>query len=173
MRCFVLLVAAMVLQAEVNQPHIRAAADAFREGQAAQATKQFEVAATFFQKAIDIEPTFMEARKDLIAVNLDAGRRLEAAKAITQFLEIEPEDTRDRVLLGQILLEQQQTERALAQFSAVLNLQPDNADALLGFAAAASKMGMQDRAREALERGRKHYPSDPRFSSLPGTKPVN
>jgi tetratricopeptide (TPR) repeat protein len=155
------------LRAETHVLHIRAAAEAFKEGQSAQAAKQLNSAAASFQKAIDIEPTFTEARKALIRLDLDSGRRIEAAKAITQLLEIEPGQTAERVLLGQILLEQQQPERALAQFSAVLSTQPDNADALLGFASAASKVGMEDRAKDALEHGRKRYPSDPRFQAPP------
>jgi tetratricopeptide (TPR) repeat protein len=157
------LVAGIGLQAQVSGPHIRAAVQAFEKGKAAQARKQFDSSAGLFQQAIDIEPTFIDARKALIRVDLDAGRKMDAAKAITQLLEIEPDDLSNRVLLGQFLLEQQEPERALAQFSAALNLESNNADALLGFAAAAARIGMADRAKEALERGRKRYPSDPRF----------
>lgn len=158
---------ATAIRAETNVLHIHAAAKAFKEGQSAQADKQLNAAAALYRKAIDIEPTFTEARKALVRVDLDSGRRIEAAKAITQLLEIEPGQTAERILLGQILLEQQQPERALAQFSAVLTAQPDNADALLGFASAAAKVGMGDRAKDALERGRKRYPSDPRFQAQP------
>lgn len=163
MKWLLFSMAVVALYTQANGPHIRAAVEAFEQGKAAEAKKQSDLAASLFQKAIDIEPTFPDARKALIHVDLQAGHRLEAAKAITQLLEIEPDDADDRVLLGQILLEQQQSERALAQFSAALNLEPNNADALLGFATAAAKVGMADRAKEALERGRKRYPSDPRF----------
>lgn len=163
MRRIAVLLTALTLQAQSSEPHIRAAVDALQNGKAALAKKQLESAANLFQKAIEIEPTFTEARQALIHLDLAAGRRMEAAKAITQLLEIEPSDAKNRVLLGQILLEQQQPERALAQFSAALNTDPNNADALSGFAAAATKMGMIDRANEALQRGRKSYPSDARF----------
>ena len=78
-------------------------------------------------------------------------------------LEIEPELIRYRLLLGQILSEENQTERALAQFSFVLKSAPLNAEALLGFAKAAKRMGMDDRAADAMQRGRKQYPLDERF----------
>lgn len=146
-------------------PHIRAAETAYESGRRAQLEKQWQPAAESFQKAIDIEPTFYEARKSLIAVYLDSSRRLDAAAAITQLLEIEPGAKKYRLLLGQILLEQKQPERALAQFSLVLKRDFYNADGLLGFAAAARQLGMRDRADAAMARGRQHYPGDERFKS--------
>ena len=86
---------------------------------------------------------------------------------MTELLEIEPELTRYRLLLGQVLIEEDRPGRALAQFSFVLKSDALNADALLGFADAAKRTGMNDRAAEALERGRKQYPLDGRF------KPAN
>ena len=148
-------------------PHIRAAEAAYEAGKHAQLEKQWQPAAESFQKAIEIEPTFLEARENLIAVYLDSGRRLDAAAAITQLLEIEPGAQKYRVLLGRILLEQKQPERALAQFSLVLKREPYNADGLLGFSAAARQVGMKDRADAAMERGRQHYPKDDRFKSFP------
>lgn len=167
MRCLVLLWAITASYAGTNSPHIRAATDAFQAGEAARAKKQLDSAADFFRKAIHIEPTFMQAREALIRVDIEAGKKNDAAEAITEVLEIEPDDTADRILLGQILLEQKEAERALAQFSAALHAEPNNAEALLGFASAAAAVGMQDRAKEALERGRKRYPSDPRFQAIP------
>lgn len=148
-------------------PHIQAAEAAYEAGKHAQLEKQWQPAAESFQKAIDIEPTFFEARESLITVYLESGRRLDAAAAITQFLEIEPGAQKYRLLLGQILLEQKQPERALAQFSLVLKREPYNADGLLGFAAAARQIGMKDRAQAAMERGRQHYPRDDRFRISP------
>lgn len=165
--CFAL---AGLLFAQSGPPHIKAAQAAYEAGKAAQLAKQFQRAADCFRKAIEIEPTFLEARKALIADYLDSGRRLEAAASITQFLEIRPDEVRYRVLLGQILLEQKQTERALAQFSLALTRDPYNADGLFGFASAARQMGMRDRAAEAIERGRKRYPQDERFKTAPGIK---
>jgi tetratricopeptide (TPR) repeat protein len=147
-------------------PHIQAAQAAFEEGKQAQAEKQPSRAMECFQKAIDIEPTFFEAHEALIHSDLESGQRLQAAAAITRLLEIRPELINDRLLLGQILLEQKEAERALAQFSLVLKREPYNAEGLLGFAAAAREAGMKDRADAAIERGRKRYPSDPRFDKL-------
>jgi tetratricopeptide (TPR) repeat protein len=168
MRALVLLLtAAAFLIGETETPHIKAALAAYRAGKAAQQRKQAQSASDCFRQAIEIEPTFLDAHEALIYVYLDSGRRLEAAASITQLLEMQPNRVRYRVLLGQILLERKETERALAQFSLALKRDPYNADALLGFASAARQMGMEDRAAEATERGRKYYPLDKRFKAAP------
>ena len=161
------LVFALVLAYHSNgvtaEPHIKAAATAYQEAKAAAAEKHFTAAVESFRKAVEIEPTFEAAHEGLIKAHLDSGQQLEAAAAITKFLEIEPNVAHYRLTLGHILLELKQSERALAQFSFVLKSDPFNPDALLGFANAASQAGLTDRAAEALERGRTHYPKDNRF----------
>ncbi len=162
-----LLIAATLHQGETAVPHIKAAFAAYEAGKTAQRDKQFERASQAFLQAIDIEPTFLDAREALITVYLDSGHRLEAAASITEYLQIQAGAVHYRVLLGQILLEQKQTEKALAQFSLALKTDPYNIDGLLGLAFAAQQLGMENRAAEALERGRKHYPLDKRFQTAP------
>jgi tetratricopeptide (TPR) repeat protein len=158
-----LFVVPALLLAQSSSLHIKSAADAYHAGEAAAQAKQFQQAIEQFKKAIEVEPTFRDAFDGLIGAYLHAGRRSDAAAAMTQLLEIEPNISRYRLLLGQILLEQNQAERALAQFSFALQIDPLNADALLGFATAARQLGMADRAADAIQRGRLHYPSDSRF----------
>ena len=167
----VLMMMVSLLGAESVKPHIKAALAAYEAGKAAEHEKRFQDAVDSFNRAIEIEPTFLEAHERLIEVNLDAGRRVEAAACITRFLEIQPTSVPYRNTLGNILLEQKQTERALAQFSLVLQRDPFNADGLLGFATAARQSGMEDRAADAIERGRKHYPLDERFKNVPSVRP--
>jgi tetratricopeptide (TPR) repeat protein len=166
-----LLTATAFLIGQSETPHIKAALAQYQAGKAAQQRKQVQHALDCFRQAIEIEPTFLDAHEALIAVYLDSGRRLEAAASITQLLEMQPNVVSYRVLLGQILLEQKESERALAQFSLVLKRDPNNADGLLGFASAARQTGMGDRAAEAIERGRKHYPLDKRFKTASQTAP--
>ncbi len=143
--------------------HIKSATTSYEAGENFAKEKKYEQATEQFRKAIEIEPTYEDAFEGLVAACLSAGRRPDAAAAMTELLEIEPGLVRYRLLLGQILLEQNQPERALAQYSLVLKGKPLDADGLLGFAAAAKRLGMNDRAAEALERGRKQYPQDKRF----------
>jgi tetratricopeptide (TPR) repeat protein len=166
MNCFVVVLAlAFSFVGQSAAPHIKAAQAAYQEGQQAEAAKQLEHAADCFRKAIEIEPTFIEARESLVATYLDSGQRLNGAAAITQLLEILPDALKYRILLGQILLEQKQSKKALAQFSLVLKQDPNNADGLLGFATAANQVGIKERASAALKRGRDLYPQDQRFKS--------
>lgn len=154
------------LNSVASEMHIKAAAAANNQAKAAAAVHRFATAIEFFQKAIEIEPTFEEAYEGLIGAYLSSGHFLDAAAAITKFLETEPNAVRYRVTLGQILLELKQPERALAQFSFVLKTDPFHPEALLGFATAASQFGLPDRAAEALERGKAHYPADSRFKNV-------
>jgi tetratricopeptide (TPR) repeat protein len=168
----VLLILALrgFLWAETGPPHIKAALAAFQAGVAAQRDQASEKAIGFFLNAIEIEPTFLDPRYALIETYQKAGRRVEAAAAITQLLEIEPSASHYRLILAQILLDEKQPDRALAQFSYFLKSDPYNADGLLGFASAARQAGMEDRASEAIELGKKRYPQDERFKNWPENK---
>ena len=143
--------------------HIQAARAAFDTGKAGMEGKDFAKAVEHCRRAIEIEPTFSEAHLCLIGAFLQSNRRLDAAAAITRFLEIEPESKENRLILAQILLDEKEYERALAQFSLLLKRDPFDADALFGFSTAAKHLGMEDRASQALELGRKHHPGDERF----------
>ncbi|HLH05208.1 MAG TPA: tetratricopeptide repeat protein [Bryobacteraceae bacterium] len=160
-----LLLAMAVIPLLAQTPHIRAAQEYFAEGTSALSKDQPDAAIKSFEKAIEIEPTFFEARELLIRTYRALGKSLQEGAAITEYLEIKPESTEYRIRLGQILLAEKQPQKALAQYSLVLRREPDNPDGLLGFASAASAAGMQDRAAQALARGRQKYPSDARFRS--------
>jgi tetratricopeptide (TPR) repeat protein len=146
-----------------NPPHIKAAVSAYEAGKAALLKKQPAAGVELLAKAVEIEPTFLDAYKCLIDAQLATGDNLKAAAIMTQFLEIAPEANHYRILLAQILLGQKQWDRALAQYSIVLRDTPLDADALWGFASAAKELGMEDRASEALAKGRSHYPNNKRF----------
>lgn len=146
-----------------DMSHIKSAMTAYQQGKSALLQKQPALAAEQFKKAIEVEPTFVDAYKGLIETRLAFGDRLETASVITRLLEIEPGASHYRLLLAQILLSEKQWDRSLAQFSFLLKADPFNADALLGFAAAAKSLGMEGRASEALAKGRDHYPADKRF----------
>jgi tetratricopeptide (TPR) repeat protein len=167
----VMMVIAGALTARPDAVHIKAAMAAYEDAQKAVHDRQFDQAIALFRKAIEIEPTFIEAYEGSVKLYVDTNRRLEAGSVITRLLEIEPSASRHRLLLGQILLDEKQWNKALAQFAFVLKTDPLNADALLGFAAAAGQAGMADRASDALERGRKQYPLDARFKS-PASQPT-
>ena len=91
MRFLILLCfSAAISPGQTETSHIKAAQAAYDAGRTAQHDKQFQRASDLFRKAIEIEPTFVHAYEALISTSLESGRRLEAAAAITQFLEIRP-----------------------------------------------------------------------------------
>jgi tetratricopeptide (TPR) repeat protein len=160
---FLVLTVSCHLLSRQTPLHIKSAAAAYHAGLTVLDEKNSSAAIEMFRKAIGIEPTFVEAHESLIEAYLASNRRLEAAAAITRFLEIEPERSHYRLILGQILVENTDLPRALAQFSLVLKSDPFDADALFGFAATAKQLGMQDRAARAMELGKSHHPGDKRF----------
>jgi tetratricopeptide (TPR) repeat protein len=162
MRALAFLVTAIALAQDT--PHIKSALAQMETGNRALRSERFEEAIQCFQNAIRIEPTFLEAHELLIGSELKSNKTLEAGAAITRFLEIVPGNLPRRLQLAQILLDQNQPERALAQYSFALRQNSKSAEALLGFAKAAAQAGMPDRASEALQRGHALYPSDKRFS---------
>jgi tetratricopeptide (TPR) repeat protein len=144
-------------------PHIKAAVSAYEAGRVAMQQNHTEEAIRSFQTAIEIEPTYREAFEAWIVALVSAGRWDEAANVMTQLLEIDPRALQYRTQLGNILLDQGQNERALAQFSLALDQDPQNADALSGFVSAAQKLNMADRAQQAKDTGHKAHPNDVRF----------
>ncbi len=143
---------ALLLLVLTGEPHIQSALAAYHSGQAAIHAKHFTEAIQNFQKAIQIEPTYQDAYESLITAHLAAGHRAEAAAIMTQLLEINPALTRYRLQLAQILMEENQPQRALAQYSLVLKADPQNATALKGLAAAADRLGMHSQAAEARKK---------------------
>jgi tetratricopeptide (TPR) repeat protein len=166
LRFLAVLLWTIICYAQQPAPHIKAAATEFQAGRKALAAGNATEAAQRFQKAVEIEPTFLEAYQGWLDADLKAGQRLQAGAPLTRLLQIEPHSVKHRLLLAQILCEQKQPERALAQYALILKQEPANADALAGFAATAKQLGMAERASEALEQGRKLHPADRRFNPV-------
>jgi tetratricopeptide (TPR) repeat protein len=163
---FLALLLAIPAAGEKPEPHIQAAAAAYRDGQTASTERNWQRAEKLFLQAIDIEPTYTQVYSSLIDLYMSTERQVEAGAILSRLLQIEPNSLRDRIRLGNLLLDQRQWSRALAQFSLARRIDPGSADGLLGFARAADHNGMPDRALEAAERGAKEFPKDPRFAAL-------
>jgi tetratricopeptide (TPR) repeat protein len=166
MKLALVLMLTSIMAAGRPEPHIKAAAAALRDGQAAAKEQDWSRGEKLLLRAIDIEPTFTEAYRSLIDLYLTSGRPLEAGAILTRLIQIEPRSVEDRLRLGKLLLDQRQWARALAQFSIALKIDPHSADGLFGFARSADGNGMTDRALESADRGTKEFPGDPRFSML-------
>jgi tetratricopeptide (TPR) repeat protein len=145
--------------------HIKTAEGAFKRAEAARAARDWSHAEKQYLMAIDIEPTMMEAYRGLVELYTANNRAMDAGAILTRILQIEPNSWKDRLLLGNILLNAGQPARALAQFDTAVQISNDR-DALYGFAQAAKANGMNDRAMEVAARGVQEFPKDVRFKKL-------
>ncbi len=166
MTLLIVLYVALFSAAEQPAPHVKAAEAAYKKGEASRSLLNWSSAEASYLRAIDIEPTYIEAYRGLIAVYRATSRTAECAQILTRLLQIQPDSVGDRLVLGGILMDGREWMRALAQFTEAVRLDPQNADALYWFARAAEESGMTDRAREAAELGRKRFPQDKRFRPL-------
>jgi len=153
------------LAADQAPVHIKAAELAFRQAEAGCAARDWNSAEKQYLRAIDIEPTLMEAYRGLVELYMATNRPTEAGAMLTRILQIEPSSPKDRVLLGNLLLQAGQPMRALAQFGTAMQVSADG-DSLYGFAQAAEASGMRDKAMETATRGAKEFPKDLRFKRI-------
>jgi tetratricopeptide (TPR) repeat protein len=157
------IAAVLLLAATLVAPHIQTAAAEYRLGAAALKQESYSPAIEHFRKAIDIEPTYIDAYDGLITAYERAKNPTEMARTITQLLQIQPNSLSYRLKLAAYLESAGDAQRALAQYSLALQIDTKNADALAGFVEAAQKAGMHDRAANAKARGHRLFPTDKRF----------
>lgn len=146
--------------------HIQSAENAYKSGMSAAAKGEAQDAERSFLKAIDIEPTYMDAYRAMVSLYTHLDRARDASAMLARILQIEPESFAERIQLGNLLLEARQWSRALAQFSYALQRSPRNPAALYGFALTAFKNDLTPQALEAATRGAALFPGDRRFAQL-------
>jgi protein O-mannosyl-transferase len=83
-----------------------------------------------YQKALEIHPGYVEARKNLAATLLDQGRLDEAIIQFQKVLEVRPRDAVSCYNLGNAYLRKRQVRRAIELFQRTVALRPTQADAL-------------------------------------------
>jgi tetratricopeptide (TPR) repeat protein len=140
---WLLISVAMQIQAE---DHVRTAFEFYQKAVEASKTGDLKTAEAAFLRAIAIEPTYMEAYRQLAGIYVDTKRPEQAGFILTRLLQMEPDWIPERLQLAQLLAEAGEWPRALGQYNIALRLAPDNSAAACGFAEAAWKNGMKDRA---------------------------
>lgn len=149
-----------------TESHIQAAGQALREGNEAMRAQDWQRAEQSYLRAIDIEPTFLEAYRALEELYSRTSRPMDLGAVLTRLLQIEPDSLPERLRLAQLLINSSEWNRALAQLSLALRMAPHNADCLYWFGYAAMHTDMKDRAADALARGAAEFPADRRFAEL-------
>ncbi len=127
-----------------------------------------EESTTYFQRAINLDPTFAPAyvglglaSDELATVSLGAppeGMRLKAASVARKALELDPDLADAHVLLGTVLQEQWHWAEAEAEYRRALELSPNDADAHAGLSFWLLSQGRTDEALAWNERGREIDP---------------
>lgn len=148
------------------EPHINAAEQAFRAGNAAMEAQDWQRAEKFYLRSIDIEPTFLDAYRALEELYSRTSRPMDLGAVLTRLLQIEPDSVADRLRLARLLIDNNEWNRALAQLSLAMKIDPYNAETLYWFGYAAMRAEMPDRAVEVLVRGAAEFPADKRFEEL-------
>ncbi len=108
------------------------------------------------RRALEIDPSFWVARRELGIVEWHLGRKEEAAKELRQIVELYPNDEAANSILGQYEFGHQNYTQAIAFFSKVpAQVEADPKLALME-AGALLKTGQEDSARDKLQRLSSH-----------------
>jgi tetratricopeptide (TPR) repeat protein len=104
------------------------------------------------EKAIGINPNFLDARRNLVSVLLRMNRADEAYRQLVEIVRLDPKDAVARSNLGVCLMMQSRLEDALEQFETAVQLNPTYVNARFYLARALAQAG---RNQEALAQAKR------------------
>lgn len=90
----------------------------------------FPEALTLISKALDINPSSLDTRSNLVAALLSLGRATEAVEHCNSMLSLNPADVGTMYNRGLALTQLGRLEEALSDFGKVLSIKPDHVNAL-------------------------------------------
>jgi len=127
------------------------------------AQKQDEEAIHVLQDAIQLDPENEASYLDLAGI-LIARKQISAAIGLAQRMtKAFPDSSRVFVSKGSIELAASDFTDALGSFNRAVQLEPRNADAMIGLARAQANAGMTDRAKTTLDQAIARFPEKSRF----------
>jgi tetratricopeptide (TPR) repeat protein len=112
----------------------------------------FSESQVLYQKAIALMPASIEAKLGITYPLSALGQWDKVAKQYEEVLSIDPKNTKALYLLGQILYGKEQYDKALARFSAGLNLYPFDYDFNLMTAWTSYRLGKMREAKVLFEK---------------------
>ena len=105
-----------------------------------------------FEKAIGINPNFLDARRNLVSVLLRMNRADEAYKQLVEVVRLDPKDAVARSNLGVCLMMQSRLAEALEQFETAVELNPTYVNGRYYLARALAQAGRNEEAAAQLRR---------------------
>jgi Tfp pilus assembly protein PilF/4-amino-4-deoxy-L-arabinose transferase-like glycosyltransferase len=105
-----------------------------------------------FEKAIEINPNFLDARRNLVSVLLKMKRAEPAYEQLREIVRIDPADAVAHSNLGVCLLMQSRLDDAASEFEKAVELNPGYVNARYYLARTLAQMGKRDEAMAQLQR---------------------
>lgn len=153
--------------ATITFPDLSASPDAAAVHEHAKGTKlaergDFKRSIPFFQKAVNLCPGFVAARRDLAMSFLDAGEPDIALNHLIDVLRQDPKDVWSHVLVANIFLKSKQNlEAAETYYKSALAIAPDDVYALSNYAVFLMNIDRLNEARNTFERAIASNPGYP------------
>ena len=122
---------------------------------------EFAAAATLFDRAVEADPTNVEARRQLALARIDAGQFDQAQAAYEELLALDPTQAPAHLELGQLHASRGRPQEAIRHLTRATELAPDYKQAHYQLALLLDRSG---RPREALERYERVLELDPDYA---------
>ena len=135
-----------------------------QQGLIAVGAGEFAAAASVFSRAVDADPTNMEARRQLALAHVDAGQFDEAETAWEELLALDPGLASAHFDLGQLLANLGRPDEAIRRLTRATELAPDYKQAHYQLALLLDRAG---RPAQALQRYDRVLALDPAYAEAP------
>lgn len=122
----------------------------------------------YFERCIEVAPTFYGGYKGLGSVHLAQGYLEQAEASFQRALELAPGDPSVLGSLGYVYLVRKQLDKAEATFAQALKQAPERGELYYMMAELRSRQGLTDEALKLLAEGRQRRIEERRFRALLG-----
>ncbi len=126
---------------------------------------RLEEALNEFRRAVEIDPNYVAAHRNLAYVYDRLGRTEEAAAAYRKGIELDPKDVVARNNLGVLYDKNGKQEEAIAEFEKALRIDPANVTVLKNLESAKNNQGVLRERTDRIAQARREAdarPNDPR-----------
>lgn len=144
---------AQAISQESGKPHYY-----FNLALAMEKDGRLDEAASAYQQALTLKPSYIEAQSNLGNVWRVQGKLHDAAQAFQAVLRINPRSVEAHNNLGVILKEQGDRDGAIDAYQAALNLNPTHAEALNNLGVAFKEQGKLEEAKTSFQKALTHKP---------------